>query len=148
MPRHRRRNRKTMKPTLQRWHLVTGAIVLTFTALGVLAGAATKYTEVVTVQPRRVEKLEEAYGRISSKVDGLATEVGAISQRLEMYSKSAAESQRVTETLLTKINASVELTRERVFQQDSAMAALKEKVVNTAVAVDDLRSEFNDRKRQ
>ena len=145
---NRRRARNDMTLKWQRISLVAGTLVVCGTCLTLLAAAAGKYTEIVTMQPRKIEALETNYRTLaagqtemSHRIDAMSSEISGVGQRLEMYSKRADDSQRSNEQLLNKIAAEVALTREQVFKQEAAMAGLREKAINTAVAVDAMREE-------
>jgi len=122
----------------QKISLVAGTLVVCGTCFTILATAAGKYTEIVTIQPR---KIATGQTEMSHRIDAMSSEISGVSQRLEMYSKRADDSQRSNEQLLNKIAAEVALTREQVFKQEAAMAGLREKAINTAVAVDAMREE-------
>jgi len=129
----------------QRISLVAGTIVVSGTCLTLLAGFASKYTEIFTLQPRKVEVLEQNYRALSSgqaemshRIDAMSSEINGVSQRLEMYSKRADDGLRNTEQLLNKIVAEVGITRDQISRQGEAIAGLREKAINTAVAVDKL----------
>lgn len=147
MPRRRIRA-NDMISKWQKISLVAGTLVVCGTCFTILATAAGKYTEIVTIQPRKIEALETNYRTLatgqtemSHRIDAMSSEISGVSQRLEMYSKRADDSQRSNEQLLNKIAAEVALTREQVFKQEAAMAGLREKAINTAVAVDAMREE-------
>lgn len=150
MPNRRRRARNDMTLKWQRISLVAGTLVVCGTCLTLLATAAGKYTEIVTLQPRKIEALETNYRTLatgqtemSHRIDAMSSEISGVSQRLEMYSKRADDSQRSNEQLLNKIAAIVDLTRTEVVEQGKALAGLREKAINTAVAVDDLKGDLS-----
>ena len=147
---NRRRARNDMTVKWQRISLVAGTLVVCGTCLTLLAAAAGKYTEIVTLQPRKIEALETNYrtlaagqDQMSHRIDAMSAEISGVGQRLEMYSKRADDSQRSNEQLLNKIAAIVDLTRGEVVEQGKALAGLREKAINTAVAVDDLKADMS-----